>query len=140
MGGIHVRRWLAAGTAAGLLRWLLEGASSMLYMPALMASLETHNLAVSTTVTGNMLHAVVSLIAGMTLVFFYAAARPRFGPGPRTAVLVAIAAWAGGYLLALIGYQILGLFPPALLLTWGATGLIEMILAGLVGGWIYRED
>lgn len=50
--------------------------------------------------------------------FLYAAARPRFGAGPKTAVIVAVAMWAGGYLLSLVGYHMLGLYP---------------------GGWIYRE-
>jgi hypothetical protein len=81
----------------------------------------------------------VSLIVGFALVFFYAAARPRFGPGPKTAVIVAVALWVGGYLLNLLGYRMIGLFPAGMLVLWGAIGLVEMILAGILGAWIYRE-
>lgn len=45
----------------------------------------------------------------------------------------------GGQLLALIGYGMLGLFPGRLLVVWGIVGLAELVVAGLVGGWIYRE-
>jgi len=38
---------------------------------------------------------LVSLILGLALVFFYAAARPRFGAGPMTAVKVAVVFWFG---------------------------------------------
>lgn len=140
MGGISVRRWLMSGIAAGLLIWLMEGAASAVYLDAMIAALEPHGLALDTTPTGIGLSLVVSLLAGLTLVFLYAAVRPRFGPGPRTAVTVAFVLWAGSTLIALIGYRMLGLFPPGLLASWGATGLVEYVVAALTGGWIYRES
>ena len=72
--------------------------------------------------------------------FFYTACRPRLGPGPKTAVTVASILWLGGYLLSLIGMQMMGLFPNGLIALWGAVGLVEMNLAALLGGYIYKED
>jgi hypothetical protein len=103
------------------------------------AALQAHGLAMELSAGIMLMTVVVSLIAGLTLMFFYAAARPRFGAGPKTAVLVAVAFWIGGYLLSLIGYGMIGLYPSSLLVVWGIIGLVEMILAALVGGWIYRE-
>jgi hypothetical protein len=82
---------------------------------------------------------LVSLITGLTMIFFYAAARPRFGAGPRSAVIVAVALWLCGYFISLVGYQMLGIFPNQMLALWGVVGLVEMILAGLAGAWLYRE-
>lgn len=62
-----------------------------------------------------------------------------FGAGPKTAVIVAVGLWTGGYLLSLMGYHLLGLFPVSMLTIWGAVGLVEMTLASLLGAWIYRE-
>ena len=38
-----------------------------------------------------------------------------------------------------MGYQMIGLYPSSMLVMWGSIGLIEMIVATLAGGWIYRE-
>lgn len=139
MGGINTQRWLAGGVTAGAIIWLLEGAASVFYMEQMRIAMEAHGLPLAVT-TGSMLISVlVSLIAGLTSIFFYAAVRPRFGSGPRTAVIVAVALWVGGYLLSLLGYQMLGLFPTSMLVSWGAVGLLEMIVATLAGAWVYRE-
>ena len=139
MGGISIGRWLAGGIAAGMVMWIIEGAASMLYMGDMEGALEAHGLGMELTAGVTVLTVVVSLVAGLVLVFLYAAARPRFGPGPKTAVIVAVAMWIGGYLLSLLGYQMIGLYPSSMLVMWGAIGLIEIIIAALVGGWIYRE-
>jgi hypothetical protein len=54
-------------------------------------------------------------------------------------VIVAVVFWAGSYLVSLLGYGMLGLFPAGMLLMWAVIGLVEIILAALLGGWIYRE-
>jgi hypothetical protein len=139
MPGINIRRWLTGGIVAGIVMWLVEGGASLLYMEDMEAALEAHNLSMEMTAGVWALTILVSLIAGLVLVFFYAAMRPRFGPGPRTAVIAAVALWFGGYLLSLIGYGMTGMYPTRLLALWGTVGLVEMIIAALVGGWIYRE-
>ena len=103
------------------------------------AALTAHNMTMEMSAGMWVLTIVVSMIVGLTLVFFYAAVRPRFGPGPKTATLVAVVLWIGGYLLSLIGYGMIGLYPSTMLARWGLTGLIEMIVAANAGGWIYRE-
>jgi hypothetical protein len=108
-------------------------------MSALQSALEAHNLSYGMSAKVVIISVLVSLLAGLTIIFFYAASRPRFGPGPRTAVIVAVVLWIGSYFLSLVGYYLLGLFPTGLLAIWGAVGLVEMVIAALAGGWIYRE-
>jgi len=139
MGGIDVKRWLLGGLAAGVLMWLVEGLASMLYMDDMKAALEAHGLAMEMSAGAIATGLLVSLISGLTIVFFYAMARARLGPGPRTAVTVAVMLFVGGYMLWLLGYRMMGLFSDGLLLAWGAIGLVEMVLAALLGGYIYRE-
>ena len=50
-----------------------------------------------------------------------------------------MALWFGSYLLSLLGFDMLGIFPRGLLLTWGVVGIVELILAGLAGAWVYRD-
>ena len=90
--------------------------------------------------------ALVSLIAmtfglGIAAVWLYAAIRPRYGAGPRTAGIAGTAvwflahAWAGVY----IGMGFMGLVPPKLAFVPNVTGLPEAIIATLAGAWCYRE-
>lgn len=139
MNGINVGRWILGGIVAGVVVWLLEGVAGLFYMPAMKAALDAHGLAMEMNAGVFVSSILISLIGGLILVFIYALARARFGPGPKTAVTAAITLWTGGYLLSLMGYNMLGLFPSSLLVTWGLVGLLEMIVAALVGGWIYRE-
>jgi len=139
VSGINTNRWLAGGLVAALLIWLLEGAGSVLYMDDMQASLTALGLSIEMDARMWAISVLVSLISGLVLIFFYAAARPRFGPGPKTAMIVACAFWLGGYLVSLIGLYMIGMYEVGLLTTWAVVGLVEMNIAALVGGWIYRE-
>ena len=139
MGGIDVGRWLGGGIAAGALIWVLEGVASTMYMDGVESALAAHDLSMELTAGTMAITVIVSLLVGLTLVFFYAASRPRFGPGPRTAILVAVVLWLGSYVVSLLGYGMVDLYPQSLLVTWGIVGLVELVLASLLGGWIYRE-
>lgn len=140
MGGINVKRWIMGGLAAGVVMWVIEGAASQLYRADMEAAMAAHGLSMDMSGATLAMTLIVSFIAGLTLVFFYAACRPRFGPGPKTAIKVAVAMWFGGYLLSLLGYDLMGLFDNGLLVMWGAVALIEAVVATMVGGWLYRED
>ncbi|HSR42299.1 MAG TPA: hypothetical protein VLL48_09010 [Longimicrobiales bacterium] len=139
MSGINAGRWIGGGVAAGALIWVMEGAASVLYMDQMETAMTSHGLSMEMSAGIWVLSVLVSLIVGLVLIFVYAAARPRFGPGPMTAGIAALVLWFGGYLPSLIGYHMLGLFPSSLLLVWACAGLLELILASLLGGWIYRE-
>ncbi len=140
MGTINVGRLVLGGVVAGIVIWIIEGMASVMYMDEMQAAMESHGLSMDMTAGVFLMTVVVSLLAGLVLVFFYAAARPRFGPGPKTAVIVAVALWVGGYFLSLMGYHMLGLFPDRMLMTWGVIGFVEWNLAALAGAWIYREE
>jgi hypothetical protein len=139
MGGINVARWLAGGVVAGIVMWLIEGVASMLYMEDMQTAMESLGVSMEMTAGTWVMTVLMSLLTGLVLVFFYAAARPRFGPGPKTAIIVAVALFVGGMLVTLMGYGMMGFYPTRLLLIWGCLGFVEMILASLAGAWVYRE-
>ncbi len=140
MGTINVGRLVLGGVVAGIVIWIIEGMASVMYMDEMQAAMESHGLSMDMIAGVFLMTVVVSLLAGLVLVFFYAAARPRFGPGPKTAVIVAVALWVAAVFLSLMGYQMLGLFPDRMLMTWGVIGFVEWNLAALAGAWIYREE
>jgi hypothetical protein len=77
---------------------------------------------------------------GLLVVWLYAAMRPRFGAGPRTALYAALAVWFGGYLLSMLPPLMMGMFPARLMLIGIGVGLVEVIAGGNLGARIYREE
>lgn len=139
MGGINVGRLILGSVVAGVVIFVIEGAASATYIAELTRILHEHNLAFSMDATGMVFGALNSLLVGFGLIFFYAASRPRFGAGVRTAIIVAVVLFLTGFIVSLIGYNMIGLYPPKLLMQWGAIGLVEMIIACIAGAWLYRE-
>jgi hypothetical protein len=140
MGGINVGRWLAGGFAAALVIFVLEGALATLYADRMSALLAEHGLSAPMNARTLILATLISLLMGLVIVFIYAASRMRFGQGPRTGIIAALAVYLAGYLPNLIGYGMIGLYPANLLWLWAGQGLIELAIAGVVGAWIYKED
>lgn len=77
--------------------------------------------------------------SGLLIAFLYAAMRPRFGAGPRAALVAALVV-TGVCHLTLFSHIADGVFPAVLLLKCGALELVSAILGGLVAGRLYRED
>ncbi|MGH9382134.1 MAG: hypothetical protein ACRD2Z_16210 [Thermoanaerobaculia bacterium] len=136
MGGINVGRWILGGLLAGVIINVFEAVGHGALREQWEAAATAHNLP---TEGGVALFVLMGFIAGLVAVWFYAAARPRFGAGPMTAVKVAVALWIGSYLLAILAYCAMGLFPTGLLVPWGVISLIEMIVATVAGAWVYKE-
>ena len=80
-----------------------------------------------------------SLVVGVISVWLYAAIRPRYGPGAKTAIRAALAVWALSTLSFAISLGSLGFFPARLAVYMAAWSLVEVIVAMLVGAWLYRE-
>jgi hypothetical protein len=136
---INTGRWIAGGIVAGLLMWIIEGAASQMYFAEMMASLDKAGLSVAMDAGTVATTLVVSLLVGLGVVFFYAMARQRIGAGPRTAIIVGVAAFVFFYLPGLLGYQLIGLYPGSLILKWAAVGFVETVVISIVGAWIYRD-
>jgi hypothetical protein len=83
---------------------------------------------------------LIGFISGILMVWLYAAIRSRYGAGPKTALMVALTLWVIGYAFPAVGQAGLGLLPTQLVATATGLGLIEVILAGLAGASVYREE
>jgi hypothetical protein len=73
-------------------------------------------------------------------VWLYAAIRPRYGAGPKTAIRAGLVTWAVAVFLANLGNYPLGLFPTRLIVISSIVALIEIVVGTLVGAWLYKED
>jgi len=79
-------------------------------------------------------------LVGIAAVWLYAAIRPRYGAGPKTAIRAGLATWAVAVFLANLGNYPLGIFPTRLLVITSIVALVEILVATLVGAWLYKEE
>ena len=79
-------------------------------------------------------------LVGIFAIWLYAAIRPRYGAGPKTAACAGAAVWGLGYLLAAVTPLALHLFARRLMAIGLAVGLVEVIIGTIAGAWLYREE
>ncbi len=82
---------------------------------------------------------IVTFLFGIVLIWIYAAIRPRFGAGPKTAVIAGLTMWAIGWLLIGASFIAAGIAPAGLTFTTIVWGLFEVPIAAAAGAWLYRE-
>jgi len=90
--------------------------------------------------TGAIVTEIVStFVIGLLLVWLYAAIRPRFGPGSRTAIFAAMVVWVCGFLFHM-DLLIDGLVTQQTYALASLVALVQLIAAAWVGGMLYKED
>ncbi len=82
---------------------------------------------------------LMMFVVGVVNIFLYAAIRPRFGPGPKTAAFAGLAIWFLSFVYLSLMMTWMGVFEMGPTITGLAFELVEAILASLAGAWIYKE-
>src|SRR5216110_3124332 len=97
MGKINLGRVLLGGLVAGVVlnagEWLLNGV-------VLKSTMDAFFKKCGIPQPGNnflVIAIAITFVLGIVIVLGYAAIRPRFGPGPKTAIIAALFAWFGCY-------------------------------------------
>lgn len=142
MGKINWRRVVPCGMLTGVV-W------GVLYAMALpLVLVERHDIPPSLPVTtldepGNStgLRAIVlimPLVLGVSTMWLYAAIRPRFGPGPRTAAMAGFAVW----FFASWDDATWAVFKAVRLRAFAGPAAVSLpivLVAAVVGAWLYKE-
>jgi hypothetical protein len=140
MGGINVTRVLLGGLLAGLVLNVGEGVLNELVLgeqwSAFMAESGMDEFGAWQIAS----FVVITFLFGIVLIWMYAAIRPRFGPGPKTAIIAGLAMWAVAWLLIGASFITAGTFPAGLMIITIVWGLFEVPIAAAAGAWLYRED
>jgi hypothetical protein len=82
---------------------------------------------------------IMTFVLGIALVWVYAAIRPRFGAGVKTAIIAGVVTWLLGTCLPSVGFAIAGVLPTNLATIGCLWGLVEIVIAGVAGAWVYKE-
>ena len=141
--GINTPRVVTGGLAAGL----IMNISGFVVQGMLLGKrMEDEMVAVAPTLQGKGMDAgamtgrVLSQFAiGILLVWLYAAMRPRFGAGPKTAMLAAFVIWLCGFIFYL-DWLYLGMMSTGLYAIVSIAMIVTLGVAAWIGGMIYKED
>ena len=83
---------------------------------------------------------VLTYVGGVMAIWLYAAIRPRYGPGLKTAVVAGLAGWLIGNFLLMISLGVAGVFSMRFVTMYLATNLVRIVAATVVGAWLYKEE
>jgi hypothetical protein len=133
---INWSRVLGCGLLAGLV-WIILGSVVTALLGREFAALPNNHLGAPTP--GFVLfNAALDLLEGISILWLYAAIRPRYGPGAKTAVIAAFAWW----FIVTLGdatWCSFGFFPPGTVIPLMVGTLPALILATLTGAKLYKE-
>ena len=142
---INRRKLLVAGLAAGIVLNIIDFLSNGVILSARMqadANAFKPGLGDEMAAMGGAQIAVYvffDFIVGFLLAWTYAAIRPRFGPGPRTALYVGLLFFVFGLILT-FGYKELGVMSSGLWWMYTGIWIVNLLIASAVAGWVYSED
>jgi len=139
MNKINLARVLLGGLLAGFIinvgEFVLNG---ILLRPHIQADMKRMNL----TPPGNGFAALaigLTFIFGILAVLLYALIRSRLGPGPKTALVMALILWFCVYAYSgTINMMVISV-PPKLILMILGWGMIEYLVGVLAGAALYKE-
>ena len=139
---INTSKVIVGGLAAGLVQNVLGFAMSMV----LGKRMEAEMLAVAPTLQGRGMsggviasRVISQFIIGILLVWIYAAIRPRFGPGMKTAAIAAFIVWCFGFLFYL-DWLYVDLMSVSTYAIISIAQFIILMAAAWVGGMLYKEE
>jgi len=82
---------------------------------------------------------ISQFVIGILLVWLYAAMRPRFGPGPKTAFLAAFVIWLCGFIFYM-DWLYIGMMSSGLYAMVSVAMLVTCAIAAWVGAMLYKEQ
>jgi len=139
MKGINLGRVILGGIVAGI---IINISEFLLNEKVLKSDWDAAMRSMGKTMPGNsaiLVWIIFGFVVGIGAVWMYAAIRPRYGAGAGTAVRAGIAVWFFMSLLSAIAEANMGLFAKNILMTTAIWSFVELIIASVLGAWLYRE-
>jgi hypothetical protein len=86
-----------------------------------------------------ILWVIMDLIQGIGVVWIYVAIRPRFGAGPKTALLAGFMFWIVSKFAVALDLLALGVLPHKIIHGQLIGSFVGILIAALIGAWLYKE-
>jgi hypothetical protein len=141
MGQVNWGRVLLGGLAAGLVINAGEMVLNLVVFADQMQLMQQEMGLEPPSAIWMVIYILLGFAGGAIATCLYAAMRPRFGPGPRTALIAGGTVWFLAWFWPMVSmapffasYFALSAYVMATVYTF-----IEVQVAALVGGWLYQE-
>ena len=142
MQHLNAPRVIVGGLAAGLVMNIIDATTNgFLLGGQWRAETDALNPGLMTKVgaSGTLGWVIVDFILGILTVLVYAGIRPRFGPGPSTALRAALVIWLAAH-AAYASYAFMGYYSWSLIGVSSVGGLVAALAGGYVGARLYTES
>jgi len=140
MGKINWARVLLGGLLAGTIINVFEFVTNGVFLaPEWKAMMEVLGRTTPPSAGGAVIFLIWGFLSGIGAIWLYAAARPRFGAGMKTAVLTGFAFWVLTTVLSTVDEAGVGLYPLRLLCILAIVCLVQSVAASVAGAWLYKE-
>jgi hypothetical protein len=137
VGRINWGRVLLCGLVAGFVWTLLSAVVTVLVGYDFAAAVPGNRLSAPSSGLVAFLF-IVNLVEGVWAMWLYAAIRPRYGAGPKTAAVAGFSWWVISSLIDAT-WGSFGFVPAKALLGPMVASLPAIIVAAVVGAWLYKE-
>jgi len=144
MGKINLGRVILGGIVAGIVADIIDFLVDDVWLAGRWTTAMSKLGQPASFSAGQLICAyALGIIGGLVAVWIYAAMRPRFGAGVKTAVYAGLAVWVLGTVLPNIGFMLV-LFPihffgRRLTLYTTLGGLVEVVVGTIAGAALYKE-
>lgn len=141
MPGINTQKVVVGGLVAAVVFAVVDG---VIFGFILKSELDANTVrlgldpAVAVSAAGFAMWAITELVFGQLIVWTYAAMRPRFGPGAKTAMYAGMVPWLSVVVIIATQTQA-GIHTTSIFWKAAVLSLISVMLGSIAGAAVYKE-
>ena len=140
MSKINLGRVLLGGIVAGIVADIIDiPIDGMWLAPRWSFDMTRHGLAAAFSMKQLIAFNLIGIVGGIVTIWVYAAIRPRFGAGVKTAIHAGIVVWFLAALLPNLSFYVIHLLSRGLTLYTTLGALVEIVVGTVAGAALYKE-
>jgi hypothetical protein len=140
MGQLNWKRLILGGLLAGLIIDASEVlVNGVIFKDDWAAAMQSLHRLPTLSVKQMIVMNLWGFATGIAMMWLYASIRPRYGAGPKTALIAGAAMWLMNYALGSVFPVVTHIYPLALASLTLLIGLVEAIVAAWIGAMVYQE-
>ena len=138
MGKINWGRVFLCGLVSGVVWGVISGPVLLVIGQDFLAAIPVGNFFSPLQPGLVAFYSLLWFVMGVWMMWLYAAIRPRYGPGPKTAAIAGLATAVFGVLADAVWVS-MGVVPVEVVVAPVVAAVPILIVAAMAGAWLYKE-